>query len=45
MEVGDLFSPSNPEHDIPQDLLSRENGIGERTDTTILMFSIESGAK
>jgi hypothetical protein len=45
IEVGDLFSPPSLEHDIPQDLLNRENGIGEWTDTTILMFPIESRAR
>jgi hypothetical protein len=30
MEVCDLFNPPSPEPDIPQELVNRENGIGER---------------
>ena len=30
MEIGDLFSPPSPEPDVPQELLNRENRIGER---------------
>jgi len=39
MEVCDLFNPPSPEPDISQELVNRENGIGER------ILSIENRAR